>query len=185
MTDARPYLCRQVVDGMYEVRAPITPGEAPREYIVDLDKRTCTCRVFQAQGYPCIHATKVTLYRREPIQNYVNNAFKVSLYLKTYEGRIYPRVTAEDVNDIPTFKDIGSHNDNDDDGDNNEVSDLSDNDDNVLKPPNTRRPAGRPKKKQIRRDNGTDTRPFKCGRCEGFGHNKRTCTEALQRGRSA
>ena len=49
-----------------------------------------------------------------------------------------------------------------------------------LLPPNTQRPAGRLKKKRIQ--NGTENEPrrkFKCGRCTGVGHNKRTCREPL------
>ena len=50
-------------------------------------------------------------------------------------------------------------------------------DNEVLEPPNrpTRRPAGRPKKKRIRRIAEVPTRSFKCGRCQGEGHSKRTC----------
>jgi hypothetical protein len=48
--------------------------------------------------------------------------------------------------------------------------------DEVLEPPNTRRPAGRPKTKRIRRVAEIPTRSFKCGRCQGEGHSKRTCT---------
>src|SRR5438046_9571560 len=76
MTKARRYLCMPASGLTYEVRAPIQPGEHPHEYAVDLDKKTCTCHVFQAQGFPCIHATKVVLYRRDPIENYVDELSK-------------------------------------------------------------------------------------------------------------
>ena len=177
MTKARLYLCMQASGLIYEVRAPIQPGQMPREYVVDLEKRTCTCRVFQAQGFSCIHATKVILYRRDSIQKYIDEAFKVDAYLKTYENGIFPRAAAENVEVIPTFHMPEGSEDDD--------TDLSSDENNGLMPPNTRRPAGRPKKKRIRHSTEKETRPFKCGCCGALGHNRRSCSASLQRGRNA
>ena len=52
-------------------------------------------------------------------------------------------------------------------------------DDEVLEPPNTCRPAGRPNKKRIRRIAEVPTRSFKFGRCQGEGHSKRSCTAEI------
>src|SRR5438552_414808 len=176
MTKARRYLCMPASGLTYEVRAPIQPGEHPHEYAVDLDKKTCTCHVFQAQGFPCIHATKVVLYRRDPIKNYVDEAFKVAAYLKTYEGGIFPRAAAEDVEAVPTF---AMPEDSDDD------IGLSSDEDDALKPPNTCRLPGRPRKKRARHSIEKEPRPFKCGRCGELRHNRRGCSASLLRGNNA
>ena len=120
----------------YEVRAPIQPGQPPWEYTVDLNKRTCTCRVFQAQWFTCVHAANIILYRRDPIENYVDEAFKVAAYLKTYEVRIFPRTAGENLEAVPTFAMPEDSNDD---------TDISNDGDNALKPPNTRRPVSRPR----------------------------------------
>ena len=64
------------------------------------------------------------------------------------------------------------------------VSD-DDSDEDVLLPPNARRPPGRPQKRRIRgtleesRYGKAPRRQNKCSRCGGLGHSKRTCVEAI------
>src|SRR5436305_3356806 len=51
---------------------------------------------------------------------------------------------------------------------------------NALQPPSTHRPIGRPKKRRIRSLNGETTiRSFKCSRCKGLGHSRRTCKDPI------
>ena len=176
MTKARPYLCMQASGLIYEVRAPIQPGQMPREYVVDLEKGAYTCHVFQAQGFPRIHATKVLLYCHDSIQKYIDEAFEVDVYLKTYEIGIFPHAAAENVEVLPTFHMPEGSEDDD--------TDLSSDENNGLMPPNTHRPAGRPKKKRIRHSTEKKARPFKCGCCGVLGHNHRSCSASLQRGRN-
>ncbi|KAM1030583.1 hypothetical protein TB1_033782 [Malus domestica] len=46
----------------------------------------------------------------------------------------------------------------------------------IIKPPVTRKQAGRPKVKRIK-SNGEESRPMKCGRCKKLRHhNKNTCS---------
>lgn len=98
-----------------------------------------------------------------------------------------PPTAALDVDTLPTFdvgnfpglspapqSDVGS--DDSDDGDLND--DLGN---NAMLPPDTRRPAGRPKKKRVR--NAIENEKQKilhCTRCTGEGHNRRTCKEPVR-----
>ena len=75
--------------------------------------------------------------------------------------------------------------------DNNDSDDTIENDssnlENILMPPNTRRPPGRPKKRRIRTaadelDEDENIRVHQiqhCGRCHETGHPKRTCHEPI------
>ncbi|CAI9765829.1 unnamed protein product [Fraxinus pennsylvanica] len=49
---------------------------------------------------------------------------------------------------------------------------------NDILPPNSKRPAGRPKNSR-RRTRLESINPVMCGRCRGKGHNKRTCNQPL------
>jgi zinc finger SWIM domain-containing protein 3 len=158
----------------YEVKSL----ESNKEYAVDLANSTCTCFTFQSQGYPCIHAVKVILFRRENIANYVQDWFKVPAYRKTYENGILPPAAAIDLETLPIFEDpdieltLDGHSD---------IIIAGSGDGRFpLLPPNTRRPAGRPKKRRIRHPSEWEPqREFKCTRCKGVGHNTRTCKEPL------
>lgn len=160
---------------MYEVKS----SKSDHEYTVDLAKRTCTCRAFQKQGYPCAHAAKVILTRREQLQDYVECFFTVTEYRRTYAQGIYPPSAAEDLDINPTFEDselsaLGPEGEpNSDDGD------EPDNSDDALLPPSTRRPPGRPRKRRIRNAIDIPIRNFRCSRCRGLGHSRRTCNEAI------
>ena len=62
-----------------------------------------------------------------------------------------------------------------------EVSESDDDEGDSILPPSTRRPPGRPKKHRIRSEHEVN-RPkcqFKCSRCSGTGHSRRTCREAI------
>jgi len=63
--------------------------------------------------------------------------------------------------------------------------DSDDNNDTML-PPDTRRPAGRPKKRRIRHQVEEERRKImRCSRCRGEDHNRRTCKESVKyQGRS-
>ena len=69
-------------------------------------------------------------------------------------------------------------NDEEENENENESENESESDD-ALMPPNTRRPIGRPKKQRIRSQGEKPSRSFKCGRCGGIGHSRRTCRVAI------
>ncbi|KAL0458676.1 UNVERIFIED_CONTAM: hypothetical protein Slati_0494800 [Sesamum latifolium] len=59
------------------------------KYVVDLAKRTCTCGMFQLNGYPCCHACAAISIKRVPIEEYVDICYKKSTYLMVYREMIY------------------------------------------------------------------------------------------------
>jgi SWIM zinc finger len=176
MDKARGYMCHHAINSTYEIKSLTL--QSKNEYVVNLAESTCTCFAFQSQGFLCPHAFKAILYQRGNVAQYVEEWCTIAAYRKTYEKGILSPIASLDLETIPVFNE-----------DKDKGSDLSsiaaeeehDREDEVdLFPPNTRRPAGRPKKKRIR--NGTENEPqreFKCGRCTGVGHNKRTYREPL------
>jgi hypothetical protein len=49
----------------------------------------------------------------------------------------------------------------------------------LLRPPQARRPPGRPKNRRIRSRGETPDRVLHCSRCGGTDHNRRTCKEVI------
>ena len=149
---------------------------------MDLVKNTCSCFQFQSQGYPCAHAFNVLLYRRETYVNYIESWLKVTAYHKTYKNSILPPTAAIDLDEIKQFEQTETWKAARElDDDNIEFPEALNDSENDLMPPNTRRPAGRPKKRRIRHP--TEHEPVRilcCRRCGGDNHNKRTCREPLQ-----
>src|SRR5436305_3356805 len=62
-------------DRLYEVKST----ETFHEYLVDIDQRKCSCRIWQSQGYPCSHAVAVILGCKEDPQLYAETFFFVSI----------------------------------------------------------------------------------------------------------
>ena|SRR5438477_5283231 len=98
-------------------------------------------------------------------QTYTKSFYRLDEYKATYSNPILHPRTADDTQ--PLLLNYATYlRENDD------TSSSDDSSDDGVQPPNTRRLAGRPKKKRIRRivEDELETRPFKCGRCGGNGH---------------
>lgn len=54
------------------------------KHIVDLNKRTCTCRSWQLTAIPCAHAVCAMFKARENIKNKVDGYYRRATYLKEY-----------------------------------------------------------------------------------------------------
>ncbi|XP_020424436.1 uncharacterized protein LOC109950301 [Prunus persica] len=118
--------------------------------MVDLEQRTCSCRLWQIDGFPCTHAVAAILAKRDSVYDYVECYYKTDFFRKAYESPIFP---------IPDIgKGLGS---------NGSAA-------GVVLPPITKRPAGRPPTKRIKVF-GEFKRPLKCSRCNVAGHNRKTC----------
>lgn len=169
---ARDYVVMPAVDSIFEVKS----RQTGREYVVNLAQKTCTCFGFQATGYPCYHAARAILYHKHEVESYVDSCFKVAEYRKTYENGILPPAAALDLDTLPIFDptEIAMSPP--------PISEPDINEDNdALLPPDTRRPAGRPKKRHIRHEVEEEPqRVLKCGRCRAQGHNRATCTNPTQ-----
>ncbi|XP_077222130.1 uncharacterized protein LOC143855973 [Tasmannia lanceolata] len=120
---------------------------------VDLEKKTCTCGLFQMMGLPCGHAIAAMGLNKMDRYKYYQDWFLASTYRSTYEEVIHPTL---DRTQWPK----PSH-------------DLQ-----VLFPPRARRQPGRPKKVLIERGLQFGEH-HKCKSCGEPGHNKRTCRNPL------
>ncbi|KAL3527399.1 hypothetical protein ACH5RR_012055 [Cinchona calisaya] len=134
-------------------------------HIININQRTCDCKIWNLTGIPCIHAYIVLINRRDNLENYYHSSLTKATYMKAYNEMIHP------VEDVKLWPDI-------------EVEPLT-----VL-PPELRRRSGRPRKTR-RREQGEPpavgqsrrSTTLRCSRCEQYGHNKRTCEDGPKRDR--
>ncbi|KAK8947375.1 hypothetical protein KSP39_PZI006519 [Platanthera zijinensis] len=130
-----------------------------RTNIVDIQRRCCSCRRWQIFGIPCAHAAAALLSCGEDVRLYAQECFSVNKYLEAYSQNIYP------LPDRTFWREFceGAEGDS--------KADM------IIRPPKTRRPPGRPKKKVLRIE--SLKRPKKvvqCGRCHLLGHSQKKCT---------
>nr|KAJ0209554.1 hypothetical protein LSAT_V11C400175150 [Lactuca sativa] len=92
-------------------------------YEVDLDKRTCSCRMWQLNGYGCVHFVAAISYLNRDVEKYVDTYFFKAMYMKTYHYKNCP------MNGSKMWSET------------NYISPL---------PPNNRRMPDRPKTKRVR-----------------------------------
>ncbi|KAI9176456.1 hypothetical protein LWI28_003081 [Acer negundo] len=71
-------------DFHYQVRGP-----GDDQYIVDIEKKTCACNMWQLIGIPCIHGISVLLSSNcDPI-DCIHNKYKKENFIKAYALVIY------------------------------------------------------------------------------------------------
>ena len=63
---------------------------ANEAFEVDLEKRTCSCRLWQLNGYGCVHSVAAIFFLNREVEAYVDPMFKREKYLKTYYYSISP-----------------------------------------------------------------------------------------------
>ncbi|XP_012853661.1 PREDICTED: uncharacterized protein LOC105973186 [Erythranthe guttata] len=139
--DARVITARQASDDIFEVLSdPVA--------VVDIRSRSCTCRMWQINGLPCVHAVCVLFkYKKTGGYDYFDEHFRTYCYRRVYSHTIVPFVT--DVGRPPAVE-IGA--------------------------PEFKSHCGRPKNKRIPSVGENISSKMKCSRCNHIGtHNKRTC----------
>ncbi|XP_059654751.1 uncharacterized protein LOC132301519 [Cornus florida] len=124
--------------------------------VVDLNHRSCSCRVWSLTGIPCKHALTCIFTKRDQSEAYVDQFYQRETYLRSYAGLIMPipmrRLTKIDLI-------------------------------NPLLPPYFRKPTGRPKKVRNKKNDDPKSstklsrskESLKCSKCKENGHNSRTC----------
>ncbi|XP_021832919.1 uncharacterized protein LOC110772760 [Prunus avium] len=122
--------------------------------MVDLGQRTCSCRLWQIDDFPCTHAVAAILAKKDSVCDYVECYYSSYFFRKAYESPIFP------IPDIS--KGLGS---------NGLVA-------GVVLLPITKRPAERPPTKIIKAF-GEVIWPLKCSRCSVVGHNRKTCKAVM------
>jgi len=152
----------------------IQSQETLREYRVNIALHTCSCREWQAYGFPCDHALAIIIKKQENPQFYAESFYSLNAFRNTYANSImHPRnnepVGVLEFGPLPPFN-----------ADNTESSD-----DDVALPPTVTRQPGRPRKNRTeeererqRKKRGT-TQIQRCTTCREIGHKKRTCTGPL------
>ena len=59
-------------------------------FIVDLTKRTYSCRKWDISGIPCCHVISCIFFNREATKKYIDDYYRVSTYKTCYEPVIDP-----------------------------------------------------------------------------------------------
>ncbi len=127
-----------------------------KQFVVDLEKKTCNCRQWDMTGIPCAHAVSAILFHEGNIEDFVDHYYSKEMYLNAYEPIVYHVPSEEHWVKTNMEK---------------------------IEPPKYRVPPGRPKKVRMR---GTDEPKnqnrirkggitMQCSRCRNVGHNTRTC----------
>ncbi|KAH6807214.1 hypothetical protein C2S51_028322 [Perilla frutescens var. frutescens] len=130
----------------------------PQRFVVHLHNNTCTCRVWDLTGVPCVHACAAIKFMKGRPEEYVHEYFSRENFFRAYEYEIKSM----------TSPDFWSKTDN-----------------QPIQPPLLRRPSGRPKKQRHKSSiEGKDPHKakrkygvIKCSKCCQLGHNKRSCKE--------
>ena len=148
--ESRRFFVYESVGGRYQVMIP--DGES---HIVHLEKKTCTCGVFQDRLLPCRHVISACRHRTDDPYTYVDGYYSRLTYVYTYQMGMLP-IRKEDFD-----------------------LDVLDAAEGVCGPPILAKQRGRPKKRRFRRkeEDGRDTRK-KCTHCGERGHNRRSCKNA-------
>nr|KAJ0217332.1 hypothetical protein LSAT_V11C300118470 [Lactuca sativa] len=59
-------------------------------YEVDLERKTCSCRLWQLNGYGCAHYVASISFLNRDVEAYVDNMFSTTTFRKAYNYRIAP-----------------------------------------------------------------------------------------------
>ncbi|XP_061363364.1 uncharacterized protein LOC133306966 [Gastrolobium bilobum] len=149
--------CYQVLRAN-EVEFEIVSTE--RTNIVDIRSRECSCRRWQLYGLPCAHAAAALISCGHNAHMFAEPCFTVQSYRMTY---------SQTINPIPEKIQWREQGEGAEGGGGARV-------DIIIRPPKTRRPPGRPKKKVLRVENfKRPKRVVQCGRCHMLGHSQKKC----------
>ncbi|XP_060217333.1 protein FAR1-RELATED SEQUENCE 2-like [Lycium barbarum] len=136
-----------------------TVYDAGRHFIVNLDNKTCSCRMFQIDEIPCPHAWAAIKKKNLIADDYCSGLFKPHTVVKTYDVAVDPLPDEREWK-IPTY--------------------ISE---DVVLPPRYKRPPGRPKKKRDKPlfELLLGKKRHACSTCGQTGHNRRSCSNAPRR----
>ncbi|KAI8529753.1 hypothetical protein RHMOL_Rhmol07G0142500 [Rhododendron molle] len=144
---SRTWVVRKSSADVYDVRG--NPSNT-----VNIRQRRCTCKEWQLNCFPCVHAVCAIRKSGCDLNDFVEPCYLVYSFREAYSKSIEP---------IPTVY----------------KPDFVVDSDDVILPPLQRRPAGRPRTERVSPIWKT-TRKRLCSRCGTVArHNKRTCKEPL------
>ncbi|XP_050369929.1 uncharacterized protein LOC126788018 [Argentina anserina] len=120
--------------------------------VVDLDKRECSCLVWNASGMPCCHVIAVFNCTGRNAYDFCSRCYKVDNFHSTYSKSITPVVVPSKPLD----------------------SDKTDPEAGTVLPPSFSRPQPHDKEKP-KKTKGVAKKEVNCSNCKETGHNKATC----------
>ncbi|XP_022861867.1 uncharacterized protein LOC111382193 [Olea europaea var. sylvestris] len=59
-------------------------------FVVDIEQRTCTCRMLQVNLMPCLHALAVIAHTKRDTYSYCSYYYTKEAYVNAYESSVYP-----------------------------------------------------------------------------------------------
>ncbi|XP_048604835.1 uncharacterized protein LOC125582274 [Brassica napus] len=130
------------------------------KFVVDLEKRHCTCNVFDIDKIPCIHAIAAAKHIKRDENLFVDASHLTETWAKAYAESIHPGGELS----TSTYPE--------------NIDELS------CPPPSTKKKSGRPPTKRKRSVGefgvpGSKSQSHKCSRCGTGGHNKSTCERPI------
>ncbi|KAH6797713.1 hypothetical protein C2S52_022267 [Perilla frutescens var. hirtella] len=156
--ESRLGITHPAVGGIFEVKLH------EMRYVVTLGSKSCTCRVWDLTGIPCVHACSAIHYMKLDPPDFVDECYMIPKYLEAYRYGLPPLNGPDMWEEATGFP---------------------------VKPPIIRKMLGRPKQKRKRdADEKSSTNPNKlkrqvvmtCQRCLQTGHNTRGCrNEAVEK----
>ena len=173
MGAGRSYIVRHAIALIYEVKSL----QSNKEYIVDLGKKTCNCFTFQSQRIPMrprLQSHPISGWGLRKLCAGVVHSICVSKNLWT---RHFATSSEWGYQWVAIFEgsrlDQASRAKRREDTD---FTDVSSDPDDTLKPPNIRRPAGRPKKRRIRHQSEIEVAKVNIAIVVGVQHIINGCT---------
>ncbi|CDY52002.1 BnaC08g47100D [Brassica napus] len=146
---------------VYQVdRSELEVKDETMKFVVDLEKRHCTCNVFDIDKIPCIHAIAAAKHIKRDENRFVDASHLTETWAKAYAESIHPGGELS----TSTYPE--------------NIDELS------CPPPATKKKSGRPPTKRKRSVGefgvpGSKSQSHKCSRCGTGGHNKSTCERPI------
>ena len=92
------HICPEIRDGVNELKKHIRHFEVlasglnqfevrgtVKAFEVDLERKTCSCRLWQSNGYGCVHSTTCISCLNKDVEAYVDVMFSTTTYMKSYK----------------------------------------------------------------------------------------------------
>ncbi|KAH9697550.1 SWIM-type domain-containing protein [Citrus sinensis] len=160
VTERRTIAERMIVRSVSPHRFQVIGGGL-KEGLVDLQKRTCSCRVFQLDQLVCAHAIAACLTHRVDFINLCSDFYTTESLAMAYAQSV------ELVGDVADWE-IPD-----------EIQEMQ------VYPPVEAPPPGRRKELRIpSAGEDVDRRTVRCGRCHELGHNRKRCKNLIASTRS-
>jgi hypothetical protein len=68
----------------------------PWRFIVDLDKKECTCRGWQLTGLPCVHAIAFIGTRKVDLEDFFHHYYSIEMFKAAYASVVPPMPSKEE-----------------------------------------------------------------------------------------